>query len=64
MLKILLYFVAVVTALEAVIKVTPDTVSVISTMKLSVTLGESLGRGGSMIVELPDTAGLQVSALN
>ena len=64
MLKILLYFVAVVTALEAVIKVTPDTVSVISTMKLSVTLGESLGRGGSMIVELPDTAGLRVSALN
>ena len=64
MLKILQALVVVASALEAVIKVSPDTVSVISTMELTVTLGESLGRGGSMTVELPDTTGLQVSALN
>lgn len=64
MLTVLITLIAVVSALEAVISVTPDTVGAISTMELTVILGQSLGRGGSITVELPDTTELQVSALN
>ena len=64
MLTILMTLIAMVSALDAVITVMPDTVGMISTMELTVTLGESLGRGGSITVELPEAPELQVSDLN
>ena len=42
----------------------PDTVSVMSTMSLTVLFDESLGRGGSVVVALPDATGLLRSSLN
>ena len=68
MLKLLIFLQvwlsSAVLALEATVSVVPVTVSVTSTMHVTVLFDESLGRGGSVVLALPDTIGLQRSSLN
>ena len=51
-------------ALKATITVVPDIVSVASTVQMTVLLDESLGRGDSVVLALPDVIGLLISSLN